>query len=510
MKHALRLAATVAAGFLAGMPCVLAPLSAYASSHSDAPLIKLDPQANLTDVYAFVGDSANGKVLNIVVNVHPFCEPGDGAIYDKFSDDAIYSIHIADPNTGATLRRYDFRFSGPSAGLKNPNTILSYGLGTQAGAIQSIGDSHQNYTQTYSLTSMSGSSATLLGSNLVTAPPNVGLRTTPLYNDQVATINGSPNPNYGFAVSGATSDATLDPYTKQAVKSLDNGVRVFCGMRDDSFYADIPGIFDLLDPRILKTLGKASGSDGTGVDGFKGYNVLTYAVQIPLSQLPAAVSYTPVFAGAFGLSASPTTGVGVYASVSRPRVTLRSAVGAPVSSGPYIQVNRLGNPLFNEALVALKDKDNYNRDSPTVDATKYATYALNSELATLINTVHGTNFVTTGRVDLQAVFIPDVLRVDTTTDAVTLAGQSGFSRLGFIGGDTVNSPGGTRNAGWPNGRRFGDDVVDVALTAIASGPSYSTVTLVSDNIAANDQVYNQVFPYSATPNAGTRNRKDSY
>ena len=115
-----------------------------------------------------------------------------------------------------------------------------------------------------------------------------------------------------------------------------------------------------------------------------------------------------------------------------------------------------------------------------------------------------------GRVDLQAVFIPDVLRVDTTTDAVSLAGQSNFSRLGFIGGDLVNSPGGSRAAGWPNGRRFGDDVIDVALTAIASGPAYTTVTLVNDNIASNDQVYNQVFPYSGTPNAGSRNRKDSY
>ena len=67
----------------------------------------------------------------------------------------------------------------------------------------------------------------------------------------------------------------------------------------------------------------------------------------------------------------------------------------------------------------------------------------------------------------------------------------------------------TMSGGWPNGRRFGDDVVDVALTAIASGPTYSTVTVVGDNIAANDQVYNSTFPYAGTPHSGTRNRKDS-
>jgi hypothetical protein len=102
-----------------------------------------------------------------------------------------------------------------------------------------------------------------------------------------------------------------------------------------------------------------------------------------------------------------------------------------------------------------------------------------------------------------------VLRVDTTTPAVRLAGQSGFSRFGFAGGDTVSDSGGkVKSSGWPNGRRLGDDVVDIALTAVASGPSYSTVLVVGDNVPANDQLYHQVFPYSGTPHAGPTNRKD--
>jgi hypothetical protein len=122
-----------------------------------------------------------------------------------------------------------------------------------------------------------------------------------------------------------------------------------------------------------------------------------------------------------------------------------------------------------------------------------------------VNVIYGTSFVTSGRTDLSAVYIPDVLRVNTATDPVRLAGQEGFSRLSFFGGDTTGAAAG----GWPNGRRLGDDVIDIALTAVASGPSYSTITVVGDNVAANDQVYNQVFPYAATPHSGTANRKDT-
>nr|MDQ2697032.1 DUF4331 domain-containing protein [Pseudomonadota bacterium] len=421
-------------------------------------------------------------------------------IYDRFADDARYSIHIANPVTGETTIRYDFRFSDVNPlvtpGLKNPNTILSYGLGTELGPIITPGDARQNYTQTYTVTRLQGGSSAVIGSGLVTPPPNVGLRTTPDYND----------PTTGAAVSGATVFAELDSYTQATIHDLSGGEAAFAGPREDGFFADIPGIFDRLDPRILAT-------GGNGVDGFKGFNVLSFALQIPLSSL-TPVQYPAAFAD-LGNPNNPlpsvamAEGVGVYASVSRPRLTLRRTNGEPLQAGPMVQVNRMGNPVFNEALVALQDKDNYNRASPPADAASFAAYALNPELALLLNTVFGTSFVATGRSDLALVYIPDVLRVDTTTGPVRLAGQPGFSRLGFIGGDTAtNAAGRTLSSGWPNGRRLGDDVIDIALTAIASGPSYAAVTVVGDNVAANDQVYHQVFPYSATPNAGTNNRKD--
>jgi hypothetical protein len=468
-----------------------------ASSHSDAPLIKLDPQANLTDVYAFMRTRPSGEVVLVVqVSVRPFSEPGDGVMYDAFSADALYSIHITNPATGVENQRYDFKFSEVDAvggNYKNTNTILRYGRGTEIGPIMTVGDARQNYTQTYSVTKTVGGTATQLNTNpLLVPPPNVGLKTTPLYNDA-----------NGVAISGATSRPNLDPYTAQTTVDIASGgatYTVFAGPREDGFYADTPGIFDLLQARIL---GTTLGQGGGGVDGFKGYNVLHYAIVIPLTQLTPA-PYT-------GALQPPSTGVGVYASVSRPRVTLRQSDQKDVSSGPFIQVNRLGNPLFNEVLVALQDKDNYNRRKPTDDASMFATYALNPEIAVLINAVFNTNFQTTNRTDLQAVYIPDVIRVNTNTGRVRTAGEAGFNRLSFIGGDTVLDPtsGMQIPSGWPNGRRFGDDVVDIALTAVASGPSFTTITVVGDNAAANDQVYNLTFPYAATPHSGLRNTKDS-
>ncbi|MEO6739344.1 MAG: DUF4331 domain-containing protein [Chthoniobacteraceae bacterium] len=491
-------AACAAAFWLAPMP------SALASSHSDAPLIKLDPQANLSDVYAFVRTRPSGeKVLVVEVNVHPFMEPGDGLMFDAFSPDALYTIHIANPATGAELQRYDFQFSAVdvvNGSYKNKNTILRYGRGANiggnadVGGIMTVGDAHQNFVQSYTVTrTVSGASRTALNATpLLVAPPNVGLRTTPRYND----------PTTGRAVSGAISRATLDPYTAQTTVDVVSGgatYTMFAGPRDDSFFADVPGISDLLDGRIL---GNSFGQAGGGVDGFKGFNVMHYAIVIPLTALPS-VPYT-------GALQPASTGVGVYASVSRPRITLRGTNGPDSPSGPYIQVNRLANPLFNEVLVALVDKDIYNRTSPANDAASFAKYALNPEIAVLINAVFGTNFQTTNRTDLQAIFIPDVVRVNTTTGKVPTPGEAGFNRLSFIGGDTVANGAGTQiPSGWPNGRRFGDDVVDIALTAIASGPSFTTITVVGDNVPANDTTYNVTFPYAATPNAGARNSKDS-
>lgn len=444
--------------------------SAFAASHNDAPLISMDPAANINDVYSFVGmNASNQKVLNVVITVNPLEDPGNGVNYYRFDSDVLYSIHIAKPRmvngqavfNGETWMRYNFRFENS---YKNLNTILSYGLGTEAGPIQSTGDARQNFVQRYSITKVRNNRATLLGSNLVVPPVNVGERTTPNY------YSG------GQVIQGATTPAELDSYTRNAVYNVQDGIKVFAGQREDGFYADVPAIFDFLGVR------------DPGKDGFSGYNVHAIALQIPISEL---------------VSGNDSPMLGVYATTSRPKITIRGSEGNTGVSN-WVQVGRMGNPLFNETLVALKDKDKYNTLPPTRDRDIFKTYAENCELAFLLNAVFGANFTVNNRSDLVGIFIPDVLRVDTSTPAVPLAGQSGFSRLSFIGGDTVPSAltGGQVPSGWPNGRRLGDDVVDIALTAIASGPSYSSITMLGDNSNSNDASYNQVFPYAGTPFGG--------
>ena len=199
---------------------------------SGCPLIALDPQANITDVYAFISPEG----LNAVVQVHPFSEPGDGPTYDRFADDALYSIHITNPTTGQTVIRYDFEFSDvnpvTTPGLKFSNTILSYGRGglTNIGPINGLNDPTRNYTQTYTVKK----DDIPIGTG-ITPPPNIGFQLTPGYNE------ADPlSPNFGTARSGATTSAQLDAYTLEAIQALSNGDRAFAGPREDGFYADIP------------------------------------------------------------------------------------------------------------------------------------------------------------------------------------------------------------------------------------------------------------------------------
>ncbi|MGI8923216.1 MAG: DUF4331 domain-containing protein [Fimbriimonadales bacterium] len=445
--------------------------SIFASSHNDAPMIQQDPVANFTDVYAFVGMNGSTKVLNVMMAVNPLEDPGNGVNYYRFGEDVLYSLHIAKANSNGTFSgersiNYNFRFS-PS--YKNLNTILSYGLGTEAGPINNTGDARQNFVQSYTVTKTLGNSYSgqnlAPGQTLWVPPVNVGPRTTPGFYRN------------GVEIQGAVTNEDLDVYTRETIYGLNDGSRVWCGQREDGFYADVPAIFDLL------------GIREPGKDGFSGYNVHTIAMQIPVSEIVKGDD-VPI--------------VGVYASSSRRTVRVLSPAGDSVQVGPWIQVSRLGNPLFNEAAVALKDKDRYNRSRPTQDVAVFRPYAVTSELAFLMNTVLGTNFQVTDRTDLVAIFIPDLLKVDTSTAPVPLSGQADFNRLSVFGGDTTFSSYQNMEiaSGWPNGRRFGDDVVDIALTAIASGPSYTKITPVSDNMNANDSVYHLTFPYAGTPWGG--------
>jgi hypothetical protein len=459
---------------------LLLPVPARASSHMDAPLITLDDAANTTDVYAFVSQRFGRKYLTTALAVYPHEEPGVGPNKYNFDDDVLYEIHLAtgsDVARGRTTLSYRFSFDTT---YRNPGTILQSYLGV----IGNVGDAAQNLVQRYRVDKVDWrtGSTTRLGQGIV--PPNNQGNATPKYNRN----DDGEQP----AKEGVAAEADLDTYTAQAIAELADGYLAFAGQRDDGFYADIQAIFDLLKLR----------APGRAVDSQGGFNVHTMVLNIPVEEIGGDRQI-----------------VGVYATTSRRRVTILASDGS-AHLGDFVQVARQGNPLFNEGLVALKDKDLYSRTSPELDGTLFRKYAMTPELAALINAlVFGSNVApTTNRTDIAGIFIPDLIKVDLSTGPARLAGggadhptnpdDAGFSRLSIFGGDTLTSAvqsgfgGGTVPGGWPNGRRFGDDVVDIAVTALISDLRVSPPVIVGpagDNVSGNDIAYNKVFPYASTP-----------
>jgi hypothetical protein len=465
----------------AGLLLIASSSPALASSHMDAPLITLDDAANTTDVYAFLSQRNGLKYLTTALAVYPHEEPGVGPNKYNFDDDVLYQIHVAtgaDVAAGRATYSYQFRFT---TRFRNRKTILQSYLGV----INDVGDAAQNLIQTYSVTRVNHRTGAVEYLGDGTAPPNNQGNATPRYNQN----DDGEQPARG----GVATESDLDRYTRQSIAELSDGYLSFAGQRDDGFYGDIQAIFDLLK---LRGPGKAVDSQG-------GFNVHTMALNIPLTEIGGERQV-----------------VGVYATTSRRRVTILTSARDPILADGFVQVARQGNPLFNEGLVALEDKDVYSRTSPTRDKDLFRKYAEKPELAALINAlVFNANVApTTNRTDIAGIFIPDLIKVDVSTAPARLAGggqgdpvnpdDAGFSRLSIFGGDVLTSQvqagfgGGVVPGGWPNGRRFGDDVVDIAVTALISDLRVSPPIIrgpAGDNVDKNDIAYNKVFPYAATP-----------
>jgi hypothetical protein len=434
----------------------------------DAPRITLDDAANTTDVYAFLSAGPGGaQYLTTALAVFPFEEPGIGPNAYRFDDRVRYSIHVAFDGSiakGKPDLTYDFDFQTV---FPNRDTILQSYLG-----VVGADGSNRNLRQTYrvTLTDNRTGRVTRLGSGLITPPNNQGL-VTPLYNRQ---NNGDLQ-----AKGGVTNLAQLDPYTKAAIYTLQRGYQTFAGQRDDGFYADIQSIFDL-----DFSFGARTGARTKPFDSQGGFNVHTIALNIPIGELGGAKI------------------AGVYATTSR---RIDSALddysgGAQPLATAYRQVGRQGNPLFVEALLPIREKDRYNESAPSTDG-RLAAFADSPELSRLL----GATPLIPGLV--RGIFIPDMIKVDLTTGPARLTCSAGFNRLSVFGGDVLKSTaqdpfnnGGFIPGGWPNGRRFGDDVVDIAIIALGlagAGPDFSAVN--ADRVTGNDISYNCVFPYAATP-----------
>jgi Domain of unknown function (DUF4331) len=253
------------------------------------------------------------------------------------------------------------------------------------------------------------------------------------------------------------------------VANLRGGGQVFAGQRDDAFYADIGAIFDLLAIR------KGTGDMGGGKDFFAKYGVHTIALQIPIANLKAK-----------GNTA------GVWMTTERPRVMVNDGGS---NSADYVQVQRLGNPLVNEVIIPTSRKDHWNRSRPHLDA-QFAQYYTSPILAKVINSLYGLGVQETNRADLVAVLLTgvpglnftgptraDMLRINLGIAPTAAVGAG--NRLGVVGGDL---------AGFPNGRRLEDDVVDIAERAVG-GVLIGKNLPLGDGVDANDVPFAASFPY---------------
>ncbi|MDP9307907.1 MAG: DUF4331 domain-containing protein, partial [Actinomycetota bacterium] len=319
------------------------PGNAFASSHAEAPLISQDPRADNTDLYAFVSPD-NTNTVTMIANYIPLEAPASGPNFYSFDDTVLYEIKIDNNGDGRPDLAYQFRFN---TATRNPDTFLY-----NTGPITSLTDSSWNRPQTYSVTLVHFNNngqpvgnSKVLGTNIPTPPDNVGPRSTPNYN----------------SLAGA------------AVTSLPGGTKVFAGQRDDPFFVDLGSIFDLAGLRPFNPFHLLPLAAGPGVDAIKNYNTHSIEIQIPTSQL---VSFS-----------NPT--IGIYATSSRQKVRILDDNGTTKGRGPWVQVSRLGNPLINEVVIPLGQKDYWNREDPANDS-QFASFYTSPEVSRLENALYGT------------------------------------------------------------------------------------------------------------------------
>ena len=439
-------------GVLALLMTAAIPGLVRASSHSEAPGTAKDRLADDTDLYAFVAPDAADKVT-IIGNWVPLLEPAGGPNFASFDDEAFYYINIDNVGDCQDHIRYEFKFTTTR---QNGNTFLY-----NTGPVTSLDDADLNVRQTYSITRIENGTETVLASGLPVAPNFVGPTSMPDY-------------------------ASL---AQSAVRELSDGTKVFVGPRDDPFFVDLGAIFDLLQIR------RVPGNKGKGVDDLAGFNVLTIALQIPMARLTKD-----------GAAPSASNGViGIYDSAERMSVRSVDANGVVTLSGEERQVSRLGNPLVNEVVIPLKDKDTFNHTKPSGDAA-FLSYVQNPEVAVLLNALYGITVPPNPRGDLVTVFLTGIPGVNQPAGQtagcemlrlnMTIPPSATSNRFGVIAGDA---------AGFPNGRRLSDDVVDVALRVVAGGyvltPDFNVApnNQLGDGVDANDLPFMPQFPYVALP-----------
>ena len=463
---------------------------AMAASHREAPLIAGDPAADNTDFYMFRSWTNPANVV-FILNVNPVQEPSGGPNYYNFGDDVLYRINVDTDGDGEEDLVYEIRFRtdirGPVAPLELP---LAYVAAPPAvppvTALDGPGSEGLLLRQSYTVTQVRNGVRANLGTGPMYAVPS---RAGPF-----------TMPNY-------------EALAAQGIYGLANGGMAFAGQRDESFYIDLGGTFDSLNlrrtPPVLTAAEDANDAvNPFGNDTLSGFNVSTIALEVPIASVTAN-------AGAV---------IGAYASTARRKVgVIRSQQdGDGIAAGPWTQVSRMGNPLVNEVIIGLGQKDRWNATDPH-DEAQFVEFYRNSRLATAINLRFGTAVPTTNRADL----VNALLKYPSQPQSGSCGNGDCAELLRLNLGVAPTPPGSQRRlgplatppdpAGWPNGRRPNDDVTDIALRVVAGkligtpegglalgdGVNFN-VGAPGANVTANG-IYT-VFPYLPTPHDG-RNRR---
>jgi hypothetical protein len=484
------------------------------SSHREAPEISKDPVADSTDLYAFMSPDQPGTVT-LIANYIPLEAPDGGPNFYEFSDEVLYSINIDNTGDGFPDISYQFRFQTVN---NIPGSFL-YNDGPITALTPPASTSNWNRQQTYTITRVDmpwnrwrNQGGTVLGSGLLCPPCNIGPLSTP---------------DYPKLASAAIHSVQAGPFSAQ----------VFAGQRAEGFYVDLGAVFDLGDLRGFAgdhAGGAAAGllNGMPGVNSTADVNVHTLALQIPVDQLTRSTPSGP---------GDPAAVIGVWTTASRQRVHVRGdGQGEDFQSGPWTQVSRLGNPLTNELLIGIGDKDSWNALPPTADGGQFLEYFSQPLLAQLLPALYPGVFPNLAaynsgaqhtRPDIEAIFLTGIPR-GVITPAPTFTNFNGTGiKADMLRLNTAITPSSSPNslgllgldaAGFPNGRRVFDDVATIALRAVAGAtlgfvvPSFSAdgaaglvdfgiTTGGTDLSAKGTEDYLNSFPYLGTPYSGYAN-----
>jgi len=456
--------------------------SALASSHREAPFITEVPKVDGTDFYMFTSyEEGRSDFVTIIANYQPLQDAYGGPNYFTMDPDALYEIHI--DNNGDAVEDITFQFQ-----FNIDQNDLALDIGGEQVSIPlinaapiAVGDTAGlTRNESYTINMVRGDRRT--GSSQTISNADDG---SPEFAKPVDNIGNKSIPDYAAYANSHIFDI--------AIPGCDNG-RVFVGQRKEGFAVNLGEVFDLVN---TNPVGPVDGETNTIADK----NITSIALEIPKTCLT---------------NSDDVIGAWTTASMRQARVLNRAprfsnGKGATVEGGAWTQVSRLGSPLVNEVVIGLKDKDLFNASEPKDDAA-FATYVTNPTLPALLEILFGVTAPTKfPREDLVAGFLTGVtglnqpvnvvgsemLRLNTNIDPVT--DPASQNNLGVIAGD---------NAGFPNGRRPGDDVVDIALRVVM-GVLLDKADAPSNDLPYTDGAYvdatefQTVFPYLNTPIAGS-------